>query len=298
MSGKLTKHTVGICRINVREIGRTYCMSKKMCHKNCHGWNVMIVRRYAKIFATQKEFRRYVKIRLSEKKRWNSCQNWYPRDFQNDREMRPIFVTFNNYNVHIARRYLNMYIYICSFIYTTIFSIIYKYILLFFTHTYIHIHVAGLVRRCVAWGVALSSYFLSRWGSPEATPFFPFWNRRMALVHLGDPGHPVLKDLYLDHHVSNFFKPLFRTWENVLSANLEHPEDTHTHTHIYIYIYIHLEHFHWLCSNCMYKNTFVNTTFRTLSPISAAEKNNIFSRNNIPRNLSWNGKNDWNLEAF
>ena len=163
MSGNLTEHTVcqRRCAIKIVMV-ETSWLSEDMP-------------KYLPCRRNSEDMSRHV----CQKKRWNSCQNWCPRDFQHHKMMRMIFVTFNNYNVHIVRRYINMYIYI----YTTIFSTVYKYILLFFAHTctYIYIFVAGLVRRCVAWGVALSTDFLSWWGSPEATSFFPFWNWRIQI---------------------------------------------------------------------------------------------------------------------
>ena len=41
---------------------------------------------------------------------------------------------------------------------------------------------------------------------------------------------------------------------------------------------------------CIHTNTFVNTTLKTVSPLSAAEKNCLFFRNNIPHNLAEMGK--------
>ena len=221
MSGNLTEHTVcqRRCAIKIVMV-ETSWLSEDMP-------------KYLPCRRNSEDMSRHV----CQKKRWNSCQNWCPRDFQHHKMMKMIFVTFNNYNVHIVRRYINMYIYIQLYFQQYINT--YYYFL--HTHAHIYIYICGRPRekmrrmRCcfvnrffVVVGITRSNVIFSVLKLEDT-------NWRMALVHLGDPGHPVLKDLYLDHHVSNFFNPLFRTilrtWENVLSANLEHPED--------IYIYIH-----------------------------------------------------------
>jgi hypothetical protein len=194
MSGNLTEHTVcqRRCAIKIVMV-ETSWLSEDMP-------------KYLPCRRNSEDMSRHV----CQKKRWNSCQNWCPRDFQHHKMMRMIFVTFNNYNVHIVRRYINMYIYIYN-----IFSTVYKYILLFFAHTctYIYIYLWQASWEDASHEVLLCQPIFCRGGDhPKQRHFF---RSEIGGYKLEDgpgpprwPWAPCVEGLILRPSCFQFFQPL------------------------------------------------------------------------------------------
>ena len=67
--------------------------------------------------------------------------------------------------------------------------------------------------------VLLRQPIFCRGGDHPKQRHFSFWNWRMALVHLGDPGRPILRDLFLEHHFPIFSTPYL---EHKRTLYLEH----------------------------------------------------------------------------